>query len=368
MCAILIVDGKPADRDRLRTLLTPAGFDVHEAARGAEVLPKLHEAQPDAVLLGANLPDTDGPALCRAIRSRPEWACLPILLVLSRDDPPEVLAALNAGADDYIHQGAPGEAILARLRRLVHDRQMARLATLNEGLVQIGRLLAGIIHEIRGPIAVIRGHAEILRMEFPGLSAPDDRLEPIIQSCQFLQVRLEHLMAAVRGGSAAYQPLEIPALLEEAADLFRKSTISRTGQITILTDCPDPLPPVLGDFGRLLQVFLNLLGNAHEAITSGNNTGQIRLTAMVDRADDRDWLRVDVADNGPGLPEAHLGRIFEPFFTTKSHGSGFGLYLADAIIREHAGRITARNLPTGGACLSVWLPLETPNIPARSTP
>ena len=67
-------------------------------------------------------------------------------------------------------------------------------------------------------------------------------------------------------------------------------------------------------------------------------------------------MKVEIVDDGPGIPEDHLERIFEPFFTTKAEGSGYGLYLAGEILREHAGRLTACNVPGGGACLAVWLP------------
>ena len=66
-------------------------------------------------------------------------------------------------------------------------------------------------------------------------------------------------------------------------------------------------------------------------------------------------MRVDIEDNGPGILPDHLPRIFEPFFTTKQAGSGFGLYLASEILREQGGRLTATNLPEGGACFSIWL-------------
>ena len=66
-------------------------------------------------------------------------------------------------------------------------------------------------------------------------------------------------------------------------------------------------------------------------------------------------MKVDVEDNGPGILPDHLPRIFEPFFTTKQAGSGFGLYLASEILKEQGGRLTATNLPEGGACFSIWL-------------
>jgi signal transduction histidine kinase len=84
----------------------------------------------------------------------------------------------------------------------------------------------------------------------------------------------------------------------------------------------------------------------------------------VDRG--RDWVKVDIEDNGPGILPDHLPRIFEPFFTTKQEGSGFGLYLASEILREQGGFVTAANLPGGGACFSIWLaPAGPPAVESK---
>ena len=104
------------------------------------------------------------------------------------------------------------------------------------------------------------------------------------------------------------------------------------------------VPIVRADAGRMIQVVLNLLSNAHEAILAERPEGRIvvKVRSVVDDGEVR--VRVDVCDDGPGIPPAYLDRIFEPFFTTKDGGTGYGLYLASEILREHGGRLTAENL------------------------
>jgi signal transduction histidine kinase len=233
---------------------------------------------------------------------------------------------------------------------------MATVTALNEGLAQVGRLLAGIVHEIRGPLSVIRGNAEILKLQSDPSSESLTRIEPIIRGCQLLQVRLEHLMAAVRGGTATLLPQDVGPLVLEAADLFLKGTDPRAGKIAVLPQPKPGLPHVKADGGRLIQVLLNLLGNAHEAILGDRKEGRILLTTDLGQDPHTDWILVTVLDDGPGIAETHLSRIFEPFYTTKATGSGYGLYLASEILKEHGGRITASNNETGGACFTVWLP------------
>lgn len=357
MSAVLIVDDSPADRALFRAVLTRAGFSVYEAAYGRDALPKAREVLPHIIVLDVNLPDTDGPSVCRALRADPQFASIPILMLTVQDHEDDAIAGLEAGADDYITKDEAPPIVLARVKRLVRYRQMATVTALNEGLAQFGRLLAGIVHEIRGPLSVIRGNAEILRLQLGAAHEADTRIDPIIRGCQLLQLRLEHLMAAVRGGPAVLMSQEIPPLVREAADLFLRGTDPRAGKVTVVIQTHGPIPEVKVDAGRLIQVILNLLGNAYEAILAERSEGQITVRVDRSRDDDGECVIVEVSDDGPGIPETHLSRIFEPFYTTKATGSGYGLYLSSEILREHGGRLTACNGDKGGACFTIWLPV-----------
>jgi signal transduction histidine kinase len=355
MSAVLLVDDSPADRALFRRILSRAGFEIHEIAYGREARAKALEIRPHIVVLDVNLPDTDGHAVCRELRADRSLAGLPVLMLTVRDNEADILTGLEAGADDYVPKDSAPEIILARIRRLISYRQMASLSVLNEQLVQIGRLLAGIVHEIRAPLSVIRGNAELMRLAL-GVEDESNRwIDPIIRNAQILQLRLEHLMAAVRSGPPVLQPIAIGPLVTEAADLFLKGTDPRNGKVVMVNTVDNALPPVLADPGRIIQVVLNLIANSHEAIAEKRRGGTIRLSGERVEEEGRSWVRIDVTDDGPGIPETILDRLFEPFFTTKSAGSGYGLYLASEIVREHGGRMTARNVPEGGACFSIWL-------------
>ena len=362
MSDVLLVDDSPADRGYFRTLLERAGFRVHEAATGSEAIASTLAIRPHVVILDINLPDIDGHDVCRSLRADPLVQGIPVLMLTVRDHEHDVLAGLEAGADDYVAKDSAPEVILARVRRLCRYRQMANTSHLNEQMAQIGRLLAGIVHEIRGPLGVIRGNAELMRMQL----GPDDPglkyTEPIVRGVQLLQVRLEHLMATVRGGPPVLQALELPPLIRESADYFRKGTDPRRARIEVVVEPPDgPVDPVLADAGRLLQVILNLMTNAYDAILGDRrDAGRITLRTDVLELDGRLGGIVEVLDDGPGIPDDLMSRIFEPFFTTKETGTGYGLYLAAEILREHGGRLEARNNPDGGACFRLWLPLAAP--------
>ena len=163
-------------------------------------------------------------------------------------------------------------------------------------------------------------------------------------------------MAAVRDSSGEMQLIDPAAVLREAVDLFVKGMPPGDQAVQVELVGEARVPPVHGDAGRLMQVILNVLGNAREAISRTGQKGRIVVRTGTSRDDERSWVTIDVIDEGPGIPEAFLGRIFEPFFTTREEGTGYGLYLAAQILKEQSGRITARNNPDRGATFTIWLP------------
>lgn len=356
MSTILLIDDNAADRAIFRRILGEGGHVVHELARGEEVLKAVAEVRPHVIVLDVNLPDTDGHEVCRRLRGAPLGSGIPVLMLTVRDRQEDVIAGLTAGADDYVAKDEAGEIILARVDRLANYRKLASIAVLNEQLAQVGRLLAGIVHEIRSPLSVIRGHAELMQMTLGEDPRVSEYLDPILRSCMLLQSRLEHLMAAVRTGPTSPSLLAVGPVVREAVDLFSRGIDPRRKVLEIGVTSPADVPPVVVDPGRLIQVVLNLLANAHEAILAARGRGRVEVRVAPAREGDADWVRIEVADDGPGVPANVLPRLFEPFFTTKEAGSGFGLYLAHELVREQGGRLEARNLPEGGACFSIWLP------------
>ncbi len=360
MGTVLLVEDNPADRLLLRTILSRAGFEVHEVSYGLQARDKTAEVRPHVVVLDVNLPDIDGHEVCRQLRADPHLTGIPVLMLTVRDDERDILAGLEAGADDYIAKDAAPEIILARVRRLARYRQMAMVTVLNEQLVQIGRLLAGIIHEIRGPLSVIRGNAELMSITLGPEHEVHRWIDPIVRNCQLLQSRLEHLMTAVRSGPPVLQPVDVNFIVRESADLFLKGTDPSKQGVRIVTEFAASLSAVQADAGRIMQVILNLLSNAQDAIKAEKTGGEISVRTEPCAHDGKVGVRIEISDNGPGIPESSLGRIFEPFYSTKADGSGYGLYLASEIVREHGGVLSACNREEGGARFVVWLPVGTP--------
>src|SRR5262249_6606377 len=123
MGTVLIVDDSAADRALFRTVLTRAGYTVQEVSRGSEAVARAVAVPPHVVIPDVNLPDLDGHSVGRGRRAEPELAGLPVLMLTVRDNDADVLAGLEAGADDYVAKDSAPEIVLARVRRLIQHRQ-----------------------------------------------------------------------------------------------------------------------------------------------------------------------------------------------------------------------------------------------------
>jgi two-component system sensor histidine kinase HydH len=146
------------------------------------------------------------------------------------------------------------------------------------------------------------------------------------------------------------EPVEIRKILTHVCELLRPEAAARG--IDISSHADDSLPPVMADPVRLTQALLNVVINAIQAVV---RKGRVEVSASV--ADG--WVCVAVSDNGPGIPLEKLASIFDPYFTTKTEGSGLGLWIAQQIVTAHGGSLQAQNRESGGAVLTMRLPLKT---------
>lgn len=224
----------------------------------------------------------------------------------------------------------------------------------SERLASIGRLAAGVAHEIGNPITGIDGLAQLIRYETdnPDLQEMADQIQE--QTKRVTRI-VQSLMNFAHAGhhSTEHDAVEVAHCVDEAMQLLRLS--KRSQDIEFSNECSQDLL-LLGDAQRLVQVFVNLLSNARDASQRGD---LIRVTAEADEHQ----VILRVIDQGHGIPEDKLDHIFEPFFTTKEvgKGTGLGLALVYSIIEEHYGHISIESPVTEdrGTCVKVSLPRYT---------
>jgi two-component system, NtrC family, sensor kinase len=216
-----------------------------------------------------------------------------------------------------------------------------------ERLAAIGRVAAGVAHEINNPIAVIRGYVKMIREETPGGGAHED-LKIIDEEAANCQRIAEDLLAYARTPSINRTRTTAGTILDEAVARLRAS--GDTGcEVTI-----DAEPATIDvDPGRLRQVVMNLLRNACEATSGAGANAAVRLTGT---CTGEDGYQISVMDRGPGIPAANRDRLFEPFFTTRSDGTGLGLAVCYGLVTAHGGTIDVSDRPGGGTIIRVDLP------------
>lgn len=239
------------------------------------------------------------------------------------------------------------EATAAERDRALNDLQET-LETLrrSDRLVTLGTLAAAMAHEIRNPLAAMRGATEILDRDYP----PG---HPRREFLDILRREMEHLIE-VTGKYLEYgkpqppelRPTDLNATIRSVAGLLRRSA-QRAG-VVIETRLEPDLPPALADPTQLHQALVNLFLNGIQAMRAG---GRLEVTTGCAPS----ALFVEVRDYGPGLPEGPTERLFEPFFTTKPGGSGLGLAVTRRIVEDHGGRIEAASAEGGGARFRIEL-------------
>jgi signal transduction histidine kinase len=242
---------------------------------------------------------------------------------------------------------------VAELRRQ-EDELAAALRRLEEQdrLVSLGLLSASVAHELNTPLAVLHGSIEKL-IETTKDPHTLERLARMQRVTQRLRTISESLVDFAKVRKQHAEPVAVRGLVDEAWSLV--AIDPRVLGLTF-TNLVDPEERVMGNPDRLVQVFVNVLRNAVNAVESPGGTVDVR-ARRVKRAG-ASGVAVAVEDNGPGIPPDVLPDIFDAFVTTRldARGTGLGLTVAEGIVTQHGGAITAANRREGGACLEVWLP------------
>lgn len=220
-------------------------------------------------------------------------------------------------------------------------------------LVSLGLLSASVAHELNTPLAVLAGSIEKL-IETNQDSHTQERLARMQRVTHRLRRISESLVDFSRVRKTQMEPTPLRPLIEEAWALV---AIDEKSSHVDFANQASPEHRVIGNPDRLLQVFVNLLRNALNAI-SGAGVGRIEVRTRREQRDGRATIVLTVEDNGQGIPAYVLPDIFDAFVTTRldAHGTGLGLTVAEGIITQHGGTISASNRPQGGACLEVCLP------------
>jgi two-component system sensor histidine kinase PilS (NtrC family) len=258
------------------------------------------------------------------------------------------------------------------------EKKMEELVKHRQRVETMGRISATIAHEIRNPLASIRGAVQEIGRS---VTIPDNKkilLEIVLSESDRLDQIITDFLRFARMRSPRFMFTDLARLLDDAKAMLNARNEGRDVAITVSASSCAPLP---ADPEQLRQVFLNLGVNALQAM-SATPRKELSLRAtpvslrhapgfkpgqVFDRVD-RPGVLIEIQDNGPGIPEKVLGQIFEPFFTTKAAGTGLGLAIVDRIVQSHEGLIAVISQESCGTKFCIWLPSDLKVGAATSGP
>jgi len=241
------------------------------------------------------------------------------------------------------------ETLAETNRRLKQVQEEARRS---ERLAALGQLSAGLAHELRNPLAVIRGSAETLTHKLANSNPIATELAGYISSeVNRMNTLVTRFLDFARPHQLEQRPVQVSSLIEralkEAHDRWPEAPVEVERQFA------PGLPEIILDPDLMERVFTNLALNAYEAMGSGG--GKLRVAA-VPSSDGKRGIEITFQDTGPGIPADQREQIFNPFFTTKETGVGLGLSIVSKIIDDHRGWIRVSSEPGHGACFQIFLP------------
>lgn len=260
----------------------------------------------------------------------------------------EVAGELNRMADRL--QEARDDLVRGTEERVALERELRQ----SEKMAEVGRLAAGLAHEIGAPLHVIRGRADLLSRGDPGPEGRERNLRIIVEQIDRISLIVRNLLGYARRREPRQVDADLVRIAQGVVD-FVEPEAERAGA-RLSMEAPGGAVPLRADPDLLHQVILNLVLNAVHAVEETGEEGRVRV-----RVRGGDGVRlVEVEDDGAGVPEDLRERIFDPFFTTKDgrRGTGLGLSVARGIVEDHGGRIefVAREDGGRGTCVRVTLP------------
>lgn len=247
--------------------------------------------------------------------------------------------------------------LVSRIREadIKHEKTLHQMEFTNK-MASIGRLAAGVAHEINNPLAIINEKAGLMKdyinltENFPKREKSLALVDAIISSVERCSAITHRLLGFARHMKVTSESIDLRKMVEETLGFLEKEASFRN--IEIEKFIGDDLPRIESDRGQLQQVFLNIINNAFGALPTGGRVG-----IMMQQAGEN-AVSVTIADNGPGIPKEDLERIFEPFYTTKEDGTGLGLSITYGIVRKLKGTIDVASEPGNGTKFTVTLPIK----------
>ncbi|MHC5765645.1 MAG: hybrid sensor histidine kinase/response regulator [Nostoc sp.] len=368
---ILVVDDSPDNVFLIKTILEEEGYTVSTAENGISALAELKASPCDLVLLDLMMPGMDGYEVTKHIRGDmklPQY--IPILLITAHDAP-NVAHGLDLGADDFIRKPVTVDELLARVRSLL--RLKHSMDERDEIARQREDFVSRLTHDLRTPL--VAADRMLMLFQQGALGTLSTQMQEVItimarsniNLLSMVNTLLEVYRFEAGRKSLAFQPVNLGQLLEEVTGEL--SPLAQDKALSLSVDFTEESNTVMGDRLELHRLFTNLIGNAIKFTNSGSITIRFTSQRQFDKSNQSqfsetsnsvDYIRIEIADTGPGIPPEEQATIFERFRqgSHKTSGSGLGLYLARRIVEAHQGIILLNSELGKGSVFIVLLPTK----------
>ncbi|HTS18802.1 MAG TPA: ATP-binding protein [Verrucomicrobiae bacterium] len=248
------------------------------------------------------------------------------------------------------------------VREITTRKKMEQQLRQAEKLSALGQLVAGVAHELNNPLAVVMGYAQLLVKNRSLEERIRRDLDKVLHESERAAKIVRNLLTFARPREPHMTMVDVNRIIVDALET-REMQVQRAN-VEVRRRLGKDLPPTMADAGQVEQVVVNLLMNSIQALETRGDKRFVEVATEFSN----NRIRITVADNGPGIPDAIMERIFDPFFTTKSpgKGTGLGLSICYSIVEEHKGRILVESKPGKGARFCVELPVAQSAAPARA--
>ena len=413
---ILVAEDSQTQATHVRLLLESEGYRVSVVPNGREGMEHVTTAPPDLIISDIVMPEMDGYAFCRAVKSSERTRRIPFVLLTERHAPADLVRGLQVGTDNFITKPFEDAHLLERVRRIFENLDLRRQGRLDVEITltaagqqivinadkqqmiellfstlealqrEIGErreaeqeadranrakseFLSRMSHELRTPLNAILGFAQLLQMNGSD-PRQQESIEQILKGGRHLLALINEVLdiSRIEAGrlSLSLEPVPLLGTVQAAVALVRPLASDRG--IRLEVEIPAASSHVLADQQRLQQVLLNLLSNA---VKYNQPSGSVRVSAEVVEARS---VRIRVADTGIGMSPEQLGRLFTPFDRlgadqTGVEGTGLGLTLSKCLVEAMGGVMTVESAVGAGSVFSVELDIaEAPSPPVLLPP
>ena len=260
---------------------------------------------------------------------------------------------MRAAGSRLVDAEGKTNGVIISVRDITVERKLEQQVVQSERLAAMGAMIGGVAHELNNPLTSIMGVSELLQ-DTETNEVSRKQLAMLQQQARRAAEIVQNLTYFSRPPAPGKSRINLAEVVERTLNLHAYSL--RKNNITVDFLKEAGVPYALGDPHQLMQVFLNLIVNAEQAIREARDKGTLRI--RLGKGDNSVW--VSFHDDGPGIPKENLASIFDPFYTTKrpGRGTGLGLSICKSVMKEHNGSVEATNSPEGGSIFTVTLPIS----------